>query len=137
MNHFRIPRFSTSVIVPIWLQDADAAAIAGKTGLAHNTSGLAAAYKRCGVDTADQAITLADITTLGTFVSGGFKLVDDTNLPGSYEFHPPNLLFNTIASRVEVFFVGTGALTDLAPTQVIFEIYNPLRFPHDYRFFGR
>lgn len=62
----------------------------GKTGLAYddfdNTN--QGSYRRDG-ETADTEFTIAT-ATLGTWVSAGFVLIDDTNMPGVYEFGIPN-----------------------------------------------
>lgn len=100
---------STSVITTIFLQDSASTVGAGKTGLVFNTASLTCYYKRSN-GTVSVAVSLADITTLGTFVSGGFKSVDGTNMPGVYEFHPPNAAFASGAKEVTFFFVGASGL---------------------------
>jgi hypothetical protein len=100
---------STSVIETVFLQDSTSNVGAGKTALAYNTSGLTCYYKRSN-GTAAVSVTLANITTLGTFVSGGFKLIDDTNMPGLYEFHPPNAALASGAKWVTFYFQGVSGL---------------------------
>jgi hypothetical protein len=109
---------ATSVVETIFLQDATSTTGAGKTGLAYNTSSLTCYYKRSN-GTASVAVTLADITTLGTFVSGGFKAIDGTNMPGLYEFHPPDAAFAAGAKEVTFYFQGA---TNLAPRPIKFRL---------------
>jgi hypothetical protein len=80
---------SASHILTVFIQDSSVATGAGLTGLAFNTAGLASYFKR-NRGTTSVAVSLANITTLGTYASGGFKEIDATNLPGFYEFHPPD-----------------------------------------------
>jgi hypothetical protein len=98
---------TTSQVLEIFIQDATSTTGAGKTGLAFNTAGLACFYKR-SLGTASVSVTLANITTLGTFVSGGFKEVDSTNMPGVYEFDPPNAALAAGADSVVFIITGTG-----------------------------
>jgi hypothetical protein len=65
------------------------------------------------------AVTLATITTLGTFATGGFKEVDATNMPGVYEFHPPDAAF--VSGADNVVFLLSGA-TGMAPCAVEVEL---------------
>jgi hypothetical protein len=109
---------STSHVLLIFAQDSSSTTGAGLTGLAYNTAGLTCYYKR-NTGTASVAVTLADITTLGTFVSGGFKAVDGTNMPGLYEFHPPDAAFASGARSVA--FMLKGA-TNLAPVLIEIEL---------------
>ena len=65
------------------------------------------------------AVTLVTISTLGTFVSGGFKEIDATNQSGAYEFHPPNAAFASGAKEVTFWFqgaTGSGAMRRCAST---------------------
>lgn len=105
---------STSVIESVYLTDDTGAAM---TGLAYNTASLTCYYKKSD-GTASAALTLANITTLGTFVSGGFKEIDATNLPGWYEFHPSN---TSISSGTKTIFTFTGAAS-LNPTPFAIEL---------------
>jgi hypothetical protein len=100
---------ASSVVDTIFLQDSASTTGAGKTGLAFNTASLTCYYKRSN-GTASVAVTLADITTLGTFTSGGFKAIDGTNMPGLYEFHPPDAAFASGAKEVTFFFQGASGL---------------------------
>jgi len=97
VHRFQIKPGSTSNV--LLFNIGSTVANGAQTGLAYNTSGLTVYYKRSS-GTASVQVTLVDITTLGTFVSGGFKVVDGTGMPGTYEFHPPNAAFNTGADWV-------------------------------------
>lgn len=109
---------TTSQVTLLFVQDSSSTTGAGLTGLAHNTGSLTAYYKRSN-GTASVAITLANITTLGTFVSGGFKEVDATNMPGVYEFHPPNAALASGADSVAILLKGAA---NMAPCPLIIEL---------------
>jgi len=100
---------STNVVESVFIPDSASTTGAGKTGLAYNTSGLTCYYKRSN-GTAAVAVSLVNITTLGTFVSGGFKEVDATHMPGDYEFHPPDAAFAAGAKWVKFYFVGASGM---------------------------
>lgn len=100
---------STSVVETVFLQDSASTVGAGKTGLVYNTASLTCYYKRSN-GTASVSVSLADISTLGTFVSGGFKAIDGTNMPGLYEFHPPNAALAAGAKWVTFYFQGAAGL---------------------------
>jgi hypothetical protein len=80
---------ATSNVLTLFIQDSSSTVGAGLTGLAYSTAGLTCYYKRDS-GSASVAVTMADIATLGTYVSGGFKAIDGANMPGFYEFHPPD-----------------------------------------------
>lgn len=109
---------STSHILTVFASDSSSTTGAGLAGLAYNTSGLTCYYKR-NTASAAVAVTLADIATLGTYTSGGFKAVDGTNMPGVYEFHPPDAAY--AAGAKSVVFMLRGA-TNLAPLLVEVEL---------------
>ncbi len=84
----KIKRGSTSVRRLIFIADSSSSTGAGLTNLAYNTASLVAYY--FAGDLSDEvAITLAT-ATLGTWTSGGFVAVDNTNMPGWYEIGIPN-----------------------------------------------
>lgn len=82
-------RGRVSKIVRVFAQDPTTGTAV--TGLVFNTGGLTAYYCREG-DASATAITLVT-ATIGTWVSGGFKEVDATNMPGIYEVGLPNAVF--------------------------------------------
>lgn len=102
---------SVSNVFEVFLQNSASTTGAGLTGLVFNSASLTAYYKRDD-GTAAVAITLANITTFGTFANNGFREIDATNMPGLYEFDPPNAAFNSGAKAVV--FMLKGA-TNLAP----------------------
>ena len=77
---------STSVALPIFVQDTSSATGAGLGSLVFNTAGLVAEYRRKG-SASWTAVTLVT-NTLGTYAAGGF--VADGGLTGAYEFCPPD-----------------------------------------------
>jgi hypothetical protein len=105
-------RGDTSNIFQVFIQDSSSTTGAGLTGLAFNTSGLTAYYHR-DVDTTATAITLATMT-VGTFTSSGFKEIDATNMPGWYQFCPPDTALAATSTPHSVGFHLKGA-TNMAP----------------------
>jgi hypothetical protein len=94
----------TSVLMKVWIQNSSSGL--GLTGLAYNTSGLTAYYIRNGQST-DTAITLAT-ATLGTWTSGGFVVVDGTNMPGLYEIGMPNAVLASGVDTVHLMLQGAA-----------------------------
>jgi hypothetical protein len=83
---------ATSNILQIFIADSSSTTGAGLTGLVYNTASLTAYYHKDG-DTTATAITLVTMT-VGTFTSSGFKEIDATNMPGWYQFCPPDAAFS-------------------------------------------
>lgn len=90
----------------------------GKTGLVYNTAGLTCYYKRSSA-TGSTQVSIANISTLGTYISGGFKEVDATNMDGEYEFHPPDAAFASGAQYVTFHFRGASGMV---PTTITYPI---------------
>ena len=85
----KIKRGSTSVRRLIFVADSSSTTGAGLANLVYNTASLVAYY--FAADLANEVqITLAT-ATLGTFASGGFVAVDNTNMPGWYEIGIPDV----------------------------------------------
>lgn len=84
----KIKRGSTSVRRLIFVADSSSTTGAGLANLAYNTASLVA-YYFAGDLSNEVQITLAT-ATLGTFASGGFVAVDNTNMPGWYEIGIPD-----------------------------------------------
>jgi hypothetical protein len=84
----KLKRGSTSVRRLIFIADSSSTVGAGLANLAFDTSSLVA-YYFAGDLSNEVAITLAT-ATLGTWTSGGFVAVDNTNMPGWYEIGIPN-----------------------------------------------
>lgn len=79
---------STSEIWQVFIRDSSSTTGGGLTGLVFNTASLTAYYHR-DTDTSATSIALVTMTS-GTFTSSGFKEIDATNMPGWYQFCPPN-----------------------------------------------
>jgi len=77
------------------------------TGLAFNTAGLIVRYTRPGE--APVAITLANQTVTGAYVSGGFKEIDATNTPGLYRFDVPDAALALGKDQCMISFHGYSA----------------------------
>jgi hypothetical protein len=108
----RILPGSTSVIVQLFFADATSVLSRGFAGLTYDESGLTCYYKR---DTATAAVqvTLATVATLGTWETGGLKLISDANMPGWVEFHIPNAALAVGANEVVFAFKGVTDMVDL------------------------
>jgi hypothetical protein len=78
----------------------------GATGLAFNTSGLAAYYVRN--QSAPVAITLVTQTATGAWTSGGFAEIDSSLVPGVYRLDVPNAAFAAGASDVTIVVRGAS-----------------------------
>lgn len=103
---FTFPVGSTSIRIPVFIQNSAAGDGSGLTGLVFNTSGLACYYWRGDAgNTGGTAVTLAT-ATLGTFTSSGFVEKDATNLPGEYEFGIPNAVLAAGAQFAIIMFTG-------------------------------
>lgn len=106
---------TTSKLVEIFVLNSSVSTGAGLTGLAYNTSNLTGYYLREGASST-VAITLATMT-LGTWGTGGFIVVDATNMPGTYQIGLPNAALASGANSVLVYLQGAA---NMAP--VILEI---------------
>lgn len=78
-----------------------------QTGLVFNTAGLIARYTR--IAEAPVAITLVTQTVTGAYVSGGFKEIDATNIPGLYRFDIPDGALAVGKDQVVISLHGYGA----------------------------
>lgn len=96
---------STSVTLPIFVQDTSSGTGAGLGSLVFNTASLAAKYRREG-DSAWTTITLVT-ATLGTFTSGGF-VTDGGPVTGGYEVGVPNAAVAAGAKWVELEYYGAA-----------------------------
>ncbi len=104
---------TTSEIWQIFIQDSSSTTGAGLTGLTNASSGLVAYYHR-DTDTTATAISLVSMT-VGTFTSSGFKEIDGTNMPGWYQFCPPN---TTLASGAKSCAFHLKGATNMAPLPI-------------------
>jgi len=117
-----VPLGATSYITQIFIQDSSSTTGAGLTGLVFNSSGLTAYYHR-DTDTTATAITLVTMT-VGTFTSSGFKEIDSTNMPGWYQFCPPNAALASGAKSCAFHLKGATNMAPL-PIEVQLVAYNP------------
>jgi len=104
---------TTSEIWQVFIRDSSKTDGSGLTGLTSASSGLTAYYHR-DTDTTATAITLVTMT-VGTFTSSGFKEIDSTNMPGWYQFCPPNAAL--AAGARSCGFMLKGA-TNMAPMPI-------------------
>lgn len=104
MNYHIIPAGATSesVLLEIRQNNNNPA-----TGLAYNTAGLIVRYTRPGSNPV--AITLANQTVTGAWISGGFKEVDATNTPGLYRFDVPDAAIASGVDQCMISFHGFSA----------------------------
>lgn len=109
MAKLQLVQGTTSKTVRVFIQNNLLMTGAGLTGLVFNTSGLTAYYFIEGAGSSVQ-ISLAT-ATLGTWSTGGFIVVDGTNMPGMYELGIPNL---ALASGKSVTIYLQGA-ANMAP----------------------
>lgn len=113
---------ATSEIWQVFIRDSSSTIGAGLTGLVFNSAGLTAYYHR-DTDTTATAITLATMT-VGTFTSSGFKEIDATNMPGWYQFCPPNAALASGAKSVGIHLKGATNMAPL-PIEVQLTAVNP------------
>lgn len=106
----QIKKGTTSKLLDIFIMDSSSTTGAGLTGLVYNSAGLTAYYYREGAASAT-AITLATMT-LGTWATGGFVVIDGTNMPGCYQIGIPDAALATGANSVVVMLKGA---TNMAP----------------------
>lgn len=114
----KIKQGTTSKLIRIFAQDSAATDGSGKTGIAHNASGLTAYYLPEG-DAAPTAITLYS-GTVGTYSSGCWSEVDATNMPGIYEIGLPDAAIDA-TSEGSVVVMIKGA-SDMAPILLEIEL---------------
>jgi hypothetical protein len=113
---------TTSLIERIFLRDISVTTkVAGLTGLSFNNPGLTCYYSRAGA-VGSTAVSLVT-ATVGTWVSGGFKEIDATNMPGWYEFGVPNAAIATGAPSVGFHFKGAANMEDV-PLQFELDAVN-------------
>ena len=116
MAKLLIKQGATSVKATVFIQDSSSTTGVGLTGLVFNTGSLTAYYYREG-DASSTAITLATMT-LGTWATGGFIVVDGTNMKGLYQLGLPNACFANLGSVV-VYLTGAA---NMAPVVLEFQV---------------
>ena len=111
---FKIKEGTTSKILRIFIQDATATDGSGKTGVSSATC-----YWIAEGDSSPTQLTISVSGTVGTYLSGGLKEVDATNMPGVYELGIPDAcLDNTSDGSVLIMLKGT----DLVPVLIEIEL---------------
>jgi len=112
----KIKRGSTSVRRLIFIGDSSSTTGAGLANLTHSSSGLVCYY--FAGDLSDEVQVSLVSATLGSFTSGGFIAVDNTNMPGWYEIGIPNAALD---GGNEVAIQLRGA-TNMAPVNIYIEL---------------
>lgn len=112
----KIKRGSTSVRRLIFIADSSSTTGAGLANLTHASSGLVAYY--FAGDLANEVQVTLVSATLGSYTSGGFVAVDNTNMPGWYEIGIPNAALD---GGNEVAIQLRGA-TNMVPVNIYIEI---------------
>jgi hypothetical protein len=113
----KIKRGSTSVRRLIFIGDSSSTTGAGLANLTHNSSGLVC-YYFAGDLSDDVQVSLVAPSGLGSYTSGGFIAVDNTNMPGWYEIGIPNAALD---GGNEVAIQLRGA-TNMAPLNIYIEL---------------
>lgn len=113
---------ATSEIWQIFIADSSSSTGAGLAGLTNASSGLTAYYHR-DTDTTATAISLVTMT-VGTFTSSGFKEIDATNMPGWYQFCPPNAALASGAKSCAFHLKGATNMAPI-PIEVQLTAVNP------------
>lgn len=112
----KIKRGSTSVRRLIFIADSSSTTGSGLANLVHNSSGLVAYYFAGDLNNEVQ-ITFVT-ATLGTFTSGGFIAVDNTNMPGWYEIGIPDAALDG-GNEVAIQLRGAA---NMAPVNIYIEL---------------
>lgn len=110
-----VKKGTTSKRLKVFINDSTVSTGAGKTALTN--SDVTAYYIREG-DSSATSISVVS-ATLGTYTSGGFIKIHDTNMPGAYEFDPPDACFATGANSVLIMIKGTGIAPVLIECQLV------------------
>ena len=122
MPKLNTARGSTGRIAWVFLPDSASTTGGGKTGLTNASAGLNVSVRRENTSTGVTTYTGANVgavATPGTWADPGsgkvnFKEVDATNLPGVYELHFENALFN--AGDTSRWLAGMVQATGVAPS---------------------
>ena len=112
----KIKRGTTSKRRLIFIADSSSTTGAGLANLVFNSAGLVAYYYASDLAN-DVQITLVT-ATLGTFTSGGFVAVDNTNMPGWYEFGIPDAALDGGTEAV----IQLRGATNMVPVNIYIEL---------------
>lgn len=111
----RLAAGSTSVSDVVFCRDtSNTSAVIGLTGLAYNTAGMTLYYRRQGASS-DVAVSLGS-ATLGTWTTGGFIKIDDTNMDGQVEVGYPNAALASGATFVSFTLQGATNMETISWT---------------------
>jgi len=116
---------STSNIFNIFIRDSSSSTGGGLTGLTNASSGLTAYYCR-DTDTGATSISVVSMT-VGTFTSGGFKEISSSNMPGWYQFCPPDAALASGAKSVAIHLKGA---TNMAPLPIEIDLDGQVDVTH-------
>lgn len=123
----------TSQIFHVFILDSSSTIGAGLTGLAYNTASLACRYITAG-GTLSGAITLQDITTLGTYeaptanTNMRFKEVSSASpSQGMYEIHVHNDWMNLSGGNLVIMAAGA---TNMAPLRLEIDLQADVNLTH-------
>lgn len=97
---------TTGRIEYIYIIDSLSSTGLGKTGLVYNTSGLTCYYVRNAA--AASVVNLITQTSTGSWVSGGFSEIDQTNMPGIYRVDLPDAVFASGSDKAIVMIKGAA-----------------------------
>ena len=124
---------TTSQIFTIFIQDSSSTTGAGLTGLVFNSASLACKYKNEG-GTLSGAITLQDITTLGTYeaptanTNMRFKELNSASpSQGMYEIHVHNDWMNLTGGSFVIMLAGA---TNMAQTRLEIDLQTDVNVTH-------
>lgn len=107
---------TTSEILEIFIQNSASTTGAGITSLTSATSSLTAYY--CRNDQTQAVVISLVAMTAGSFSSGGIVAIDNTNMPGWYQFCPPNGVF-TSGRSAGIHLQGAA---NMAPLPILVEL---------------
>lgn len=113
---------ATSQTMDVFIQDTSVTNGDGLSGLAFNTSGLKAYYRKGATGTMT-AITLATQTVGGAWSSGGFVEIDATNAKGLYRFDIPDTILASTPYATITFYGATNMARNVSELQIV--SYNP------------
>ena len=112
----KIKRGTTSKRRLIFIADSSSTTGAGLANLVFNSAGLVAYYYAS--DLANEVQITLVTATLGTFTSGGLVAVDNTNMPGWYEFGIPDAALDGGTEAV-IQLIGAA---NMVPVNIYIEI---------------
>lgn len=115
---------SQNVSVDLYIQDF---AGAPRTGLAFNTAGLRAYFRRSG-NGSPTVITLATLASAtAAWSSGGFIEIDAANMPGWYRLDVPNAAVDVGAIGVGIALSGASSMTPCNTRLALRGLNNEMR----------